>query len=422
MDQAASEQADELPLYPAPRTCPYEPPPAHRAFRDAGGLHRVTLWDGSHPWILTRYDHVRFVLGDARFSADVRHPSFPLVSADKREKEAGVFIRLDDPEHAWQRRMLVGEFTVRNTTARAEAVLEITDQTIDEMLAAPRPADFVKAVALPLPTRTICTMLGVPYEDRETFQRFTTVSLDLNATQEEKLASQREARAYYADLLARKRREPGPDLVSKLLAENGGADGLTDEKATGMVALLVSAGHETTANQLALGTLALLQHPDQLQRMQTDPALADGAVDELLRYWSILANSPRRVALEDVEIDGQVIRAGDGVVMSLSAANRDPEALGTDSDPDELDIARPKVRKHLAFGFGVHQCLGQNLARLELRTAWLRLFERIPDLRLAVPAEEIEFKQNTHVFGLRSLPLTWGDADPTTDPGTPLTA
>jgi len=342
------------------------------------------------------------------------------VSGDKREKDGGTFIRLDDPEHAKHRRMLTSEFTVRSVATRSEEIRRIADTLIDELLAGPRPVDLIQAFALPLPTLAICSMLGVPYADRDTFQRFTLVNVDSAATQAEKIASVREARAYYGEIIARKRAKPGDDLVSKLVAD---PQGLSDDELIGMIALLVSAGHETTANQIGLGTLALLQNPEQIAHLYSEPSYLDNAVEELLRYWSIVAQSPRRVALEDVEVDGQIVREGDGIVTSLCAANRDLASLGipTESDCDaaprgveldELDLARPNVRRHIAFGFGVHQCLGQNLARLELRTAWSVLFSRVPDLRLAIPADALEFKQTTMVFGLHHLPVTWGEERP----------
>jgi cytochrome P450 len=420
LTKPADGTPSEMPFFPAERTCPYRPPQAHETFRNQGCLHRVTLWDGSHPWIATSYEHVKLVLADSRFSADVRHPSFPLVSGDKREKDGGTFIRLDDPQHAKHRRMLTGEFTVRAVATRSEEIRRIADTRIDEILAGPRPFDLVQTFALPLPTLAICSMLGVPYADRDTFQRFTSVNVDSAATQAEKIASVTQARAYYREIIARKRAVPGDDLVSKLVAD---PQGLSDDELIGMISLLVSAGHETTANQIGLGALALLQNPEQIAHLYSEPSHLDNAVEELLRYWSIVAQSPRRVALEDVEVDGQIIRQGDGIVTSLCAANRDVAGfeIPTPSDCgapphatqlDQLDVARPNARRHIAFGFGIHQCLGQNLARLELRTAWSVLFNRIPDLRLAVPADTLEFKQNTLVFGLHHLPVTWGEERP----------
>jgi cytochrome P450 len=420
LTDSADGAPSEMPFYPAERTCPYRPPQAHETFRNQGGLHRVTLWDGSHPWIATSYQHVKLVLADPRFSADVRHPSFPLVSGDKREKDGGTFIRLDDPQHAKHRRMLTGEFTVRAVATRSEEIRRIVGTLVDELLAGPRPVDLIQAFALPVPTLAICSLLGVPYADRDTFQRFTRVNVDTAATQADKIAGVKEARAYYREIIARKRAELGDDLVSKLVAD---PQGLSDDELIGMIALLVSAGHDTTANQIGLGILALLQHPEQIAHLHSEPSYLDNAVEELLRYWSIVAQSPRRVALEDVEVDGQIVRAGDGIVTSLCAANRDMAGFGIPIEPDydaasdagqldEIDITRSNARHHIAFGFGIHQCLGQNLARLELRTAWSVLFSRVPDLRLAVPADALEFKQNTMVFGLRQLPVTWGEERP----------
>lgn len=377
----------------------------------------MTIWDGSQPWIATSYAQVKTVLSDARFSADVRNPSFPLVSGDKREKDGGTFIRLDDPEHGCRRRMLAADFTVRMIAKRSTEIERITRMLIDEMLAGPRPTDLISSFALPLPSLVICSILGVPYSDRDAFQRFTAINVDSAATLEQKKASADESREYYGSLLIRKRAAPGDDLISKLLSE---AQGISDDELIGMVSLLVSAGHETTANQIGLGVLALLESPDQLALLRADASLVDNTVEEMLRYWSIVAQNPRRVAIDDVEVDAQVVRRGEGVVTSLCTANRDPEVFGKPlsahgeldtrgSDLERIDISRVNARRHLAFGFGVHQCLGQNLARLELRIAWTELFDRIPDLRLAVAPGDLAFKQTTQVFGLYSLPVTWGN-------------
>ncbi|MGW2381255.1 cytochrome P450 [Streptomyces sp. NPDC001658] len=401
---AATPADREAPFFPAPRTCPFGAPPAYTEFREAGGLRKVTIWDGSEHWLATRHADIRAVLASPHFSADVRHPGFPLVHSNQREHEGGLFLRLDDPEHARLRQLLTREFSVKRTRAMSDQLLAVTDELIDAMLERGAPADFVRDFALPLPSRAICVILGVPYEDHEMFQRHADAGTDLGISHEERARAQREAFAYYTGLVERKRREPGEDMVSRLIAEATGPEGFTPEQLPVVVGILVGAGHETTANMLGLGLTALLRNPDQRELLMARPELALDAAEEMLRYWGIVSTDPRRVATADVEIGGQLVREGEGVIVSLVAGNRDPRAFGPDAD--EVDITR-KARSHVAFGFGSHQCLGQNLARVEMQVAWPRLLERIPGLRLAVPVEELEFKTNSIVYGLKSLPVTW---------------
>jgi len=290
-----------------------------------------------------------------------------------------------------------------------DQLLEITDELIDAMLAKGGPVDLIQDFALPMPSLAICTILGVPYEDHDVFQRHANAGTDLNISHEERARTQSEAFDYYTALVERKRREPADDMISRLLSDHEGPDGFAPEMIPALVGLLVGAGHETTANMLGLGTVALLVNPDQRDRLREHPELAPTTAEEMLRYWSIVSTDPRRVATEDVEIGGQLVRKGEGVIVSLIAGNRDGRAFGAgegECPADQLDIGR-SARHHVAFGFGSHQCLGQNLARIEMQVAWPRLFERIPDLRLAVPEDELPFKKNSIVYGLTSLPVEW---------------
>jgi len=401
--------ADEAPFFPAPRSCPFSEPPQYTEFREAGGLHQVTIWNGTRHWLATRHADIRAVLSSPSFSADVRNPDFPLVHSNQPEREGGLFLRLDDPEHARLRQMLTKEFSVKRTQAMRDQLLEITDELIDAMLAKGGPVDLIQDFALPMPSLAICTILGVPYEDHDVFQRHANAGTDLNISHEERARTQSEAFDYYTALVERKRREPADDMISRLLSDHEGPDGFAPEMIPALVGLLVGAGHETTANMLGLGTVALLVNPDQRDRLREHPELAPTTAEEMLRYWSIVSTDPRRVATEDVEIGGQLVRKGEGVIVSLIAGNRDGRAFGAgegECPADQLDIGR-SARHHVAFGFGSHQCLGQNLARIEMQVAWPRLFERIPDLRLAVPEDELPFKKNSIVYGLTSLPVEW---------------
>ncbi|WP_425826704.1 cytochrome P450 [Streptomyces fractus] len=404
-----STPAGDAPFFPAERSCPFSAPPKYTEFREAGGLHKVTIWDGSQHWLATRHEDIRAVLSSPAFSADVRKPGFPLVHEGQDEHQGGLFLRLDDPEHARLRQMLTKEFSVKRTQAMREKLLEITDELIDAMLAKGGPVDLIKEFALPMPSLAICLILGVPYEDHELFQEHANAGTDLDVSPEERGRLQRKAFEYYTALVERKRREPADDMVSRLIADRTGPDGFAPEMLPSLVAILVGAGHETTANMLGLGTVALLLNPEQRERLREHPELAPGTAEEMLRYWSIVSTDPRRVATEDVEIGGQLVREGEGVIVSLVAGNRDARAFGSgegECPVDHVDIGR-KARHHVAFGFGSHQCLGQNLARVEMQVAWPRLFERIPGLKLAVPEGELPFKKNSIVYGLKSLPVTW---------------
>jgi cytochrome P450 len=256
-----------------------------------------------------------------------------------------------------------------------------------------------------VPSQVICHLLGVPYADHDFFQRRTRVLVRRDEAVERVIAAQDELTEYLEGVIAKKLAEPADDLLSKLAREHVATGELSRRDAALMAMLLVGAGHETTANMIALGTLALFEHPDQLAALRDtdDPALIAGAVEELLRYLTIVHSGRRRVALQDIEIVGQTIHAGDGIVLANDAANRDEEAF---SDADRLDLHRD-ARGHLAFGFGVHACLGQPLARVELQVAYGTLYRRIPGLRLAVALEQIPFKHDSNVYGVYELPVTF---------------
>jgi cytochrome P450 len=312
---------------------------------------------------------------------------------------------MDDPDHARLRRMVTGAFAIRQVEALRPSIQRIVDERIDALLAGPRPVDLVEAVALPVPSLVICRLLGVPYADHDFFQQRTRVLVIRDQAVERVIAAQEELTEYLDGVIADKLAEPGDDLLSRLAVEHVAAGELSRREAAMMAVLLLIAGHETTANMIALGTLALLEHRDQLAAVRDtdDPVLIAGAVEELLRYLSIVHSGRRRIALEDIEIDGDTIHAGDGIVLAGDAANRDEDRF---PDPDRLDVHRD-ARGHVAFGFGAHQCLGQPLARVELQVVYGTLYRRIPGLRLAVPLEQIPFKHDSNVYGVYELPVTW---------------
>ncbi|HEX3648442.1 MAG TPA: cytochrome P450 [Pseudonocardiaceae bacterium] len=373
--------------------------------REEAPLSRMTLPWGMPAWLATRYDAVRTVLGDAtRFSnsgafGGRRGPMQGAGEAD-RPNRTGFLLGYDPPEHTRLRKLLTAEFTVARMRRLRPRVETIVTEHLDALAAAGAPADLVADFALPVPSLVICELLGVPYSDRDEFQRLSRARLDMSRDIEIRAAAGDQARAYMAGLIAEQRRSPGDGLLGRLIREHG--DEIGDTELTGVADLLLLAGHETTSNMLGLGTLVLLRDPDQLAALR-DPSRVDNSVEELLRYLSVVHTVTPRMALTDVTLDGVEIKAGEVVLCSLPAANRDP-SLG--DDLDRVDLSRA-VTTHVAFGHGIHHCIGAPLARMEMRIAYPALFDRFPTLRLAIPFEEVQFRAFSVVYGLSALPVAW---------------
>ncbi|WP_414504401.1 cytochrome P450 [Streptomyces sp. NEAU-L66] len=389
-----------LKTQPTVRSCPFDPPEEYRTLREQEPVAPMTFPDGAAGWLVTQYEDVRTVLSDPRFSSKrlvLRAGADP---DDAPKPPPGMFLMMDAPEHTRFRRLLTGKFTVRRMQQLTPAVERIVAEQLDAMAAAEGPVDLVQAFALPVPSLVICELLGVPYADREEFQRNSATIVRLNSTPEEFQQAQIAMREYIHRLVLAKREKPTDDILSEII-ESGE---LADEEVVGVGVLLLIAGHETTANMIALSTMCLLQNPEQLAALRDDPSLMDGAVEELLRYLTVVQFGARRTALEDVELHGQQIKEGSMVVASLASGNRDAEHLA--DDPDRLDVGRPHSA-HLAFGHGIHQCLGQQLARAELKAALSALLDRFPTLRLAVPVDEVPMRDDMLVYGVHELPVTW---------------
>lgn len=396
-----------VPDFPAPRSssCPFDLSPEMRGLAGLGPLTKVNSWGGSTPWAVTGYAEQRTLLSDPRLSADFSHPGFPSPVAHSDGSATDLsFVGMDDPEHARLRRMVSGAFTIKRVEALRPVVQKMVDEHIDALLAGPKPVDLVHALALPIPSLVISQLLGVPYEDHDFFQTNSKTLVSAVATVEERRVCHTNLADYLDRLVGEKLTRPGDDLLSRLGAQIQAGE-LTRREAAAMGVLLLLGGHETTANMISLGTLLLLQHPDQLARIREtdDPRVVATAVEELLRYLSIVHLGRRRTALEDIEIGGQTIRAGEGVILLSELANRDPSVFPS---PDELDITRGS-RHHQAFGVGTHHCVGQPLARMELQVVYPTLFRRIPTLRTAVDLEQIPFKYDAVVYGIHELPVTW---------------
>ncbi|GGS90934.1 cytochrome P450 [Streptomyces tanashiensis] len=395
---AMSESVHTVTTLPTerPSGCPFDPPAELIEAREHGPISRYTHPGGKPGWLITGYDLVRSVLADPRFSS--RKDLMNVVDFELPPAPPGEFLLMDEPDHGRYRKPLVGKFTARRMRLLAERVEQITADCLDAMEEAGPSADLVTAFAKPIPTIIICEILGVPYEDRDSFQEQIDTFMGGETSDEDLIAAYTATQEYLARLVAAKRANPTDDVLSELTDSD-----LTDEELRGISLILLAAGFDTTANMLSLGVFALLRNPEQLDALRADPALTDRAVEELLRYLSV-AKSFMRTALEDVEVGGQTIEAGTTVVLSYNTANRDPERF---ADPHELDLRRD-AGGHLAFGHGIHLCLGAQLARVEMRVAFAALFRRFPTLRLAVPAEEVALRPETaDIYGVKSLPVTW---------------
>ncbi|MCP3798426.1 cytochrome P450 [Allokutzneria sp. A3M-2-11 16] len=385
---------------------PFDPPRDITRLREARPVSPMVFPDGHEGWLVTGYEAVRQLMADTRFSSrqdlGVLHEPFEVPGmpdfAEPSPVPPGMFIAMDPPDHTRLRRKLTGAFTVKRMRQLEEHITDIVERQLDELARLTPPVDLVREFALPVPSLVICAMLGVPYADRETFQVNSTRFMDTTLPFEEKIAAYGALAGYLGELVTGKRAEPGEDILSDLARQ----DDLSIEELTGIAFLLLLAGHETTANMLALGTFALLEHPEQLAALRADPELMPDAVEELLRYLSI-ADIFYRYAAEDIEFHGEKIAKGSTVIVSLLAANRDPQRF---ENPDALDVHR-KARGHLSFGHGVHQCLGQQLARIEMRAGFAGLLRRFPTLALAAPADEVRVRSHMRIYGVHALPVTW---------------
>jgi cytochrome P450 len=399
-------QAQELPPLHMRRDA-FSPTAELREVRETDGVRTVTNSFGMQVYLVTRHEDIKDVLSDHERFSNARPPGFvvpgapPISEGEQASARAGNLLSLDPPEHQRLRRMLTPEFTIRRMKRLEPRIVEIVDAQLDAMENAGPPTDLVENFALPIPSLVICELLGVPYDDREDFQRRSARQLDLSIPIPERLELQRQGRAYMASLVQRSRQQPGADILGMLVREHG--DELTDGELIGVAGLLLLAGHETTSNMLGLGALALLRHPEQLAAVRDNPDAVGPAVEELLRWLSIVQSAIPRITTTDVEIAGTPISAGQLVFVSLPAGNRDPDFIGT---PEVLDIRRG-APGHLAFGHGVHHCLGAPLARMEMRIAFPALLRRFPNLALAENFEDVQFRSFHFIYGLKSLEVRW---------------
>ncbi|MEV0598853.1 cytochrome P450 [Streptomyces sp. NPDC050315] len=406
-DTTSAESATALPSFPMERKCPYSPPPAYAEMRAENPVTKVKLaLSGREVWVVTRQEDVRRVLTASEMSSSVKLPGYPLqfpVPDEVLQTMELPLVAMDPPDHTVRRRAIIPELTVKRMRALRPRIQEIVDEHIDAMLDRGGPVDLVEALAIPVPSLLFCELMGVPLEDISTFRAFAEKTVKSDVSPEEVGAATAEMDAYLDKLVAAKTAEGTDDLLGRIIERNKEERTLEHGDIVALARMLLFGGFDTVTNMIALGTATLLNHPAQLAEIKADPALTDVAVEELLRYLSIADSATGRVALEDIEIGGQLIRAGEGIIALNGSANRDETAF---ENPDEFDIHR-EIKLHSAFGHGNHQCPGASLVRIELEIVFNTLFARIPGLRLAVPEDELQFKSHTLIYGMHSLPVTW---------------
>ncbi|MFD7502072.1 cytochrome P450 [Streptomyces sp. NPDC059850] len=388
---------------PWARTHQFDPPSIFDSLREKHPLARMVYPDGHVGWIATSHEVVRKVLGDPRFSHSSEIGHFPVTHqgdiVPNHPKIPGMFIHMDPPDHTRYRRLLTGEFTVRRANQLKSRVEAVAAEQINDMREHGAPVDLVASFAKPLVLRVLSELVGLPYSERDEYADAPALLHDPNSDPQDVAAAYERAGSFFTEIVERKRKQPGDDLLSRLIADGQ----LTTEELSNIVVLLLFAGYETTESVLSVSVFALLHHVDQLTAVRVDPSKLNAAVEELLRYLTVNQYHTYRTALEDIELNGELVAKGDTVTVSLPAANRDPARFEC---PEKLNVDRDTTG-HVAFGYGIHQCLGQNLARVELRAGLSALLRAFPDLRLAVAFDEVPLRLNGSVFAVRSLPVSW---------------
>jgi cytochrome P450 len=399
--------ASQLPPFPMTRTCPLDPPPEYKRLRVEQPISRVRTPRGDAAWLVTRLEDIRAVLTDKRFSSDPRQPGYPSYMSGDVPPPPGFFMQMDAPEHPRLRALVTREFMARHVEVLRPRMQRIVDERIDALLKRTPPVDLISELALPVASTVICELLGVPQKDHPFIQDRTDTVLDRSKPPKEAETAVVELMGYFDQVVTAKERTPADDLLGRLVSDPARQSQATHQELVGIAALLLLGGYDTLVQVIGLGTLTLLQHPDQLAEFKANPSLGDTLVDELVRYLTVNHAGLPRVALADVEVGGQLIRAGEGVLVMLNSGNRDETAF---QKPDCFDIHR-ETKNHVGFGHGLHKCIGAAFARAELQIVFRTLFQRIPTLRLAVPLEELPFRHEMVLYGLRKLPASWGGGE-----------
>ncbi|WP_188113942.1 cytochrome P450 [Streptomyces apricus] len=389
--------------YPIHRTSPNEPPCEYARLRDEQPVCPISLPTGHPAYLVTRYEDVKTVLSDSRFSREALFregaPRAQLV-----EPDSSSLISMDPPRHSALRNLTNREFSPRRAEAMRPRIQEIVDRLLDTMAGMTAPVDLNATLARPMALEVICELLGVPYEDQHLFGAWCDHFMSLTKySAEEIVRSNTEMRTYIADLAERKLEDPGGDLLSKLAHSMAEEQTITHEELVSTGVMFLLAGHDTTVTVTGGGAVLLLRNPDQLALVREDPALMDAAVEEIIRLVTPGDGTFIRITLEEVELSGTAIPPNSAVIAPISSANRDARVF---ENPDALDVHRTD-NKHIGFAHGTHFCAGSALARAEVQIAMKSLFSRFPTLRLAVDPEELRWRQTAALGGYEEIPVTW---------------
>lgn len=384
------------------RRSPFDQPEILREMRKQDRLDKVTTWDGKLVWYVTRYEDARFVLRDSRFSV-AQENGLPELSPG-RDKTPGALGRTDEPRHRELRRMFADEFLVKRVEALRPEIEDTVTAQVARLLSATPPVDFHTAFSMGIPAETVGSLLGAPPEARAVFRQCLEIVTDRTTTVAEKSMADKELYSCCKRLVEQKLEEPDDDIISRCITDPLRDGRMHPEEAYRTTVQLVSGGHDTTSAMITSGTLTMLVKPEWREALREGPEAVRDAVEELLRFHTPMTDGLPRVALEDVVVGGTQVSAGDGLLVSVASANRDERTFDR---PDELEADRSAARHHLSFGHGVHRCIGQWLARAEIQAALSAVAREIPTLRLAVPFEQIRFRENSFIGGVEELPVTW---------------
>lgn len=399
-------RANEEVPFPQARTCPVQFPQSYMRLPVLGPLCRVRLYNGRHAWLVTSHEVARELLSDARLSSERDKDGYPFLSPrfEGAAKIRTPLIGSDPPDHDLHRKILNPDFSLKRTREMRGDIERIVNRLIDDIVELGPPVDLVDKFTLPVPSMGISLLLGVPYDDHDFFH--DAIHRVMVPDRPEDAAQAATDLLGYLDALVKSMRgvPEAPGLLGRLAAESPDDSAVSHQELVHLAFVLILTGHDSTAGTLALSIITLLEHPAQLADFLSRPEKAADGVEELLRYITVTDHVGLRAVTSDIEIAGEHIAAGDGVIFSGTLANRDPAVFAS---PESFDIQREDARRHIAFGYGIHQCIGQNLARLELEISLSSLFRRLPSLRLAVPAGDLTIRPADTVGGVEELPVTW---------------